>query len=89
MSEELKARTKRLRQRLRRTRADLNRARAGTETGGVFRHKKSGQLFRVVHDDALMRGTAEPLVVYRSILGGRPWVAPRSEFLENWEAEPE
>lgn len=55
----------------------------------VFRHKKSGQLYSVTHDDALMRGTAEPVVVYRSILGGKPWVAPRSEFLENWEAEPE
>jgi hypothetical protein len=51
----------------------------------VFRHKKSGQLYRVLHDDARQSGTAVKLVVYRSILGGKPWVTTRDDFDDAWE----
>jgi hypothetical protein len=84
--ERLKYQLKRLRQELRKATADLNRARAAHETGTVFRHKKTALLHRVSHDDALMLGSREPMVVYRSIHGGKAWVVPRAVFAEDWEA---
>jgi hypothetical protein len=87
-AERLKHQLRKMRSQLRRSTADLNRARAAAETGTVFRHNKTGLLHRVTHDDALMLGTREPMVVYRSIHGGKAWVVAQSEFVAGWTKEP-
>lgn len=51
----------------------------------VFRHKKTGQLYRIVIDDAVMSGTSDRMVVYRSIHAGPHVVRLYGEFMNNFE----
>lgn len=51
-------------------------------TDRIYRHKKTGGLYRVVFSEAVIEATLETAVVYRSVDDGPVWVRPYAEFFD-------
>ena len=58
---------------------------------GVFKHIKSGHLYKVLYDDAIIEKTMTPAVVYQRIeelakglklTTGPWWIRPKDEFFD-------
>ena len=54
----------------------------GGQPGQVYRHLKTGGLYRIIDPDALLEATREAVVVYRSLADGQTWVRSRTEFFD-------
>ena len=48
----------------------------------IYRHKKTGGLYTVLHWDAKIEGTMDEAVVYQSLEHGMIWVRPKAEFMD-------
>lgn len=48
--------------------------------GARYRHKKTGGVYRVIADPALMEADKTPVVVYQSEQDGQVWVRPAAMF---------
>lgn len=48
----------------------------------VYRHTKTGGLYTVLANNALLERSPEPQVVYRSLKDGQVWVRPWTEFYD-------
>lgn len=57
----------------------LNHAQSQSE---IWQHVKSGGLYRVETDTALIEVDLTPAVIYRSLLDGQIWVRPAAEFFD-------
>lgn len=50
----------------------------------VWRHVKSGGLYRLLHGDALLEENLRRYVVYECMQTGQVWLRPRPEFLQRF-----
>jgi hypothetical protein len=48
----------------------------------IWRHKKSGGLYKIVSRDAFLENSMVKAVVYESLWDGQVWVRPASEFFD-------
>lgn len=47
-----------------------------------WKHRKSGGLYTVIHDNATREDDLTSVVVYRAMSDGRTWVRPSAEFFD-------
>lgn len=48
----------------------------------IWQHKKSGGLYAIVDDNALIEEPFTKAVAYRSLFDGQLWVRPHAEFFD-------
>lgn len=47
-----------------------------------WRHRKTGDLYRILDDDVTRESDLEPVVVYQDVASGRKWCRPAVEFFD-------
>lgn len=48
----------------------------------IWQHVKSGGLYEIVDDHALIEADITAAVIYRSLFDGQLWVRPHAEFFD-------
>lgn len=51
-------------------------------TDKIYKHLKSGKLYMVLYEDAIIEASMTPAVVYKSRLDNTVWVRPKAEFFD-------
>jgi len=46
----------------------------------IWRHKKTGGLYVILDEDAIIEKTLERATIYRSLIDNRTWIRPFDEF---------
>ncbi len=48
----------------------------------IYRHKKRGSTYKILHEGAVIEATEEKAVVYQCLESGIIWIRPETEFFD-------